>query len=151
MDGVDGCQLETSVQPPQFLSVVEYMRPIHYHATENATIQEAIRQSQEASRRLGQEQTIITFDLATAKRPYAIVWNSPNTFKDVFIRLGSFHIICAYFNAIGKVVEGSGFEEVVLEAGICACGSMNGVLTGKHYNRALMVHTTFLEAPERLL
>jgi hypothetical protein len=38
-----------------------------------------------------------------------------------------------------------------LEAGICASGSLNGVLTGKHYNRALMVHTTFLESLERLL
>ena len=143
--------LVTSVQPPQYPSVVEYMRPIHHPATENATVQEAIRQSQDASQKLGQEQTIITFDLATAKKAYAIVWNSPDTFKDVFIRLGSFHIICAYFNAIGKVVEGSGFEEIVLEAGICASGSLNGVLTGKHYNRALMVHTTFLESLERLL
>ena len=52
---------------------------------------------------------------------------------------------------MGKVLEGSGFEEIVLESGLCASGSLNGVMSGKHYNRALNVHRVYLEAMERLL
>ena len=143
--------LSTNKNPPEFPSKVSYMRPIHHPATENATIQEVLKRSKEASEILGQDQTIVTFDLATAKKAYSIIWNAPNTYKDVFIRLGTFHVICAYFKAMGKVLEGSGFEEVVLESGMCASGSINGVMTGKHYNRALKIHKVYLEAMERLL
>ena len=34
---------------------------------------------------------------------------------------------------------------------MCSSGSLNGVMTGKHYNRAMIVHKVFLEAMERLL
>lgn len=52
---------------------------------------------------------------------------------------------------MGKALEGSGFEEIILESGICSSGSLNGVMTGKHYNRAMIVHKVFLEAMDRLL
>ena len=101
--------LSTHTNPPEFPSKVSYMRPIHHPATENATIQEVLKRSKEASQKLGQDQTIVTFDLATAKKAYSIIWNAPNTYKDVFIRLGTFHIICAYFKAMGKVLKGFEF------------------------------------------
>ena len=72
------------------------MRPIRYPATENDTIQELLRRSKEASQKLEQEHTIITLDLTTAKKAYSIIWQDPETYKDVFIRLGTFHIICAF-------------------------------------------------------
>ena len=37
--------LSTKKAPPSFPSKVEYMRPIHYPATENATIEEVLRRS----------------------------------------------------------------------------------------------------------
>ena len=54
---------------------------------------------------------------------------------------------------MGKVLEGSSFVEIVLELepGLCASGSLYGVMSGKHYNRALNVHRVYLEAMERLL
>ena len=52
---------------------------------------------------------------------------------------------------MGNTLEGSGFEEIVIEAGMCSSGSMNGIMAGKHYNRAMIVHKLFLEAMERLL
>ena len=119
----------------------------------NATIQEVLRSSQEASQKLEQEHTItiITLDLATAKKAYSIIWQDPETYKNVFIRLGTFHTICAFFKALGKTLEGSGFEEIVLESGMCSSGSMNGIMAGKHYNCAMTVHKLFLETMEKLL
>ena len=52
---------------------------------------------------------------------------------------------------MGKALEGFGFEEIILESGMCSSGSLNGVMTGKHYNRAMIVHKVFLEAMERRL
>ena len=45
----------------------------------------------------------------------------------------------------------SGFEEVLIESGICARGLIEQVLTGKHYNDALRVHKVVYEALERIL
>ena len=44
-----------------------------------------------------------------------------------------------------------GFEEVLIESGICASGSIEQVLTGKRYNCALRVHKVVYEALERIL
>ena len=45
----------------------------------------------------------------------------------------------------------SGFEEIVIEAVVCASGSLQKVMSGKHYNRALRVHKLVLKALKRLL
>lgn len=49
------------------------------------------------------------------------------------------------------MLRGSGFSDIVMEASICASGSLEKVLSGKHYNRALRVHKIVIEALERLL
>ena len=48
-------------------------------------------------------------------------------------------------------MKGSGFEEVVIEAGLCAGGSLDSILKGRHYNRAMEIHGWVAVAPERLL
>ena len=48
-------------------------------------------------------------------------------------------------------MKGSGFEEIIIEADVWASGSLQKVMSGKHYNRAPSVHKLVLEALERLL
>ena len=55
-----------------------------------------------------------------------------------------------FFSVIGKIVQGSGFEEVVYQAGLCTSGGIKGVLSGKHYNRSWRIHECLAEAIERL-
>ena len=52
---------------------------------------------------------------------------------------------------IGKHVKGNSFEDIIIEAGICANGSPHKVLSGKYYNHALRVHKLMLEALKRLI
>ena len=127
------------------------MEPLSQPITEHATVQEVVKISQDASRAVGQEFTFITFDLAVAKMAYSLVWQNKILYKDVIIHLGVFHILCAYLKAIGKVMCGSGFEEVVIDSKICASGSIEKVMKDKHYNRSLRVYKTVMEALERLL
>ena len=53
------------------------------------------------------------------------------------------------FVVLGKLVCGSGFEDVVFQTGICSSGSLNGVFSGSHYNRCWTVHSIFAEALDR--
>ena len=89
-----------------------------------------------------------TFDLAVAKRAYALVWEKPQVYIQGYI---SFHLVCAYMGVLGKSIRGMGFEEILIESGICASGSIAKVITGKHYNRALRVYKVVFEALEQLL
>ena len=52
---------------------------------------------------------------------------------------------------MGQFVSGSGFEDIVHQAGLCASGSLKGAPRGKHYNRAWSVYEHFSDALERLL
>ena len=80
-----------------------------------------------------------------------LLWQYPQFYKDHIVLMGSFHTLCAYLRVIGKKVTGSGFEDILSEAALITPGSLNGVLTGKQYNRALVCHKSLVEALERLL
>ena len=53
--------------------------------------------------------------------------------------------------ALGKYVRCSGFEKILIESGIRTSGSIEKVMTGKHYDQAIHVHRIVAEALERLL
>lgn len=79
-------------------SFIEYMPPLNASINDNATIQELLYISQHASKEVGQSTTIVTFDLAVAKKAYNIIWKHNNTFRDVFVHL-VFHTILSYLSA----------------------------------------------------
>ena len=132
-------------------STIDYLPPIMASITENSTVQEVLRIAQKATEEFGQIVTLITFDLAAAKKAYNIIWQEPTKYDNVSVHLGAFHILLSYFGALGKSMRGTGIEDILIESGVCASGSIDGVLKGKQFNRAMMVHTTILEAFERLL
>ena len=141
---------ETSKNSSVQQSAVDYMAPVFAPVTKKATVQHILKLSQQASLEV-QQYKVVTFDLAVAKKAYSLVWQSPEEFSDVIVRMGSFHLTCAFMGALGKKMRCSGLEEVLIESGICASGSIEQVLTGKHYNRALRVHKVVYEALERIL
>ena len=48
----------------------------------------------------------------------------------------------------GHTLNGSGMSDVLLEVGLISSGSINGVLSGKHYSRAMNCHRIMLESLE---
>ena len=63
----------------------------------------------------------------------------------------SFHLICAYLKMIGKKMNESRLADVLLEAGVMSIGSMNSVMSGKNYSRAINCYKVMAEGLERLL
>ena len=81
-----------------------------------------------------------------------ILWDSDSEeLSNVIVRMSSFHLTCAFMGALGKKMRCSGFEEVLIESGICPSGLIEQVLTGKHCNHALCVHKVVYKALERIL
>ena len=64
--------------------------------------------------------------------------------------MGTFHFVSAYMKMLGKKMEGTGLADIFQESGLVS-GSVNGVMNGKNYDRALHCHKILMEALERLL
>jgi len=52
----------------------------------------------------------------------------------------------AYFGAIGYILEESGGPQILTDTGVLAPGSLNGFISGKHFNRYKRLHTILAAA-----
>ena len=80
-----------------------------------------------------------------------MAWAHQNKFKSIILRLGTFHTICTYLAVIGRRFGDAGITDVAIESEVIAEGSMTGVLTGKHYNRAVRFHKLLYESMMRMI
>lgn len=136
---------------PQNKTTIEYYPVINSPITEYTTVQQCLRYAEKATHEVGQEYVICTFDLGVCMKAYPLVWNNPDRYKKHIVLIGSFHVICAYLKMIGKKMQGTGLGDVFLEAGLITSGSLDSVLKGKQYTRAMTCHKATMEALERLL
>lgn len=136
---------------PTKLTTIDYYPVINHPITEYRTVQECLRYAEEATKEVGQEYVVTTFDLGVCMKALPLIWNNTARYEKHIIMIGTFHLICAYLRMVGKKMAGSGLSEVMLEAGLIGTGSIKGVLTGKHYDRAMHCHKIVLESLERLL
>ncbi|MCG7882443.1 MAG: hypothetical protein JAY96_12745 [Candidatus Thiodiazotropha endolucinida] len=136
---------------PTILTTIDYYPVINRPITEYKTVQECLRYAEEASKEVGQTYVITTFDLGVCMKAFPLIWNNPQKYANHIVMIGTFHLVCAYLKMLGKKMAGSGLSDVMLEAGLIGTGSIQGVLTGKHYERAMHCHKIVLESLERLL
>lgn len=70
-----------------------------------------------------------------------------DSFKDKWIiHPGQFHIVLCALRCLGQTIEGSGLDQVWVEADIFSNVTVNQIITGKHYNRAIEYHLVTLQA-----
>ena len=131
-------------------TVMTYLPPIPKSITEYSTISLLFERSRELRMASNMQYCHITMDIGAAIKAYQVLWNNPQIWNDIIIHLGDFHAMMACFGAIGSFIKGSGFEEIVFQTGLCSPGSINGAISGKHYNRCWYVHEIFSESISRL-
>ena len=64
--------------------------------------------------------------------------------------MGEFHTCMAFLACIGKRFGDAGLQDVLIESGVVASGSVTGVLNGHHYNRSIRSLKLFCEALQKL-
>ena len=117
------------------------------------TVQEVLRQVKAKAESLGLESTDLVFDHAIYAKAVEVLTNPANKDLQSFInlRMGPFHACCIYLAVLGKRFGFAGLTEIIVEADLNGPGSVEAVLRGKHYNRALRVMKTVYEALMRLI
>ena len=124
---------------------------IHGSASEFSTIFTVMKVSQEVARRLQQDESVITFDLAIYMKAKQIQLKFPEEFKNTVIRMGGFHIALNYLSLLGKKYANSGLEDLLIGSGVYAAGTTSVLMLGKSYNRGIRAHKLSMEALFRLL
>ena len=113
---------------------IGYMENINLPPTRLDVVAQTLKQSRVAQE-CHQEYVIVTYDLAVAKLAMQIQLAEAPLFDNVFICFGAFHIMLAYFASLGYLLDGSGGPDILTESEVLAAGSLNGFMSGKHYNR----------------
>lgn len=119
---------------------VLYMENITLPPTRLDVVLETMKVSQQVANECGEDFMVVHYDLAIAKPALQIQAVESPRFDNLFIAFGPFHISLAYFGALGHLIDSSGGPEILTECGVLAPGSLNGLLSGKHYNRCKRLH-----------
>lgn len=122
------------------LQKVFYLAPINKSPTTPDVVYETLRQTQQIATECGQASIMVTYDLAIAIIAMRLRSTEKPTFDNVFINCGKFHIQMAFFHAIGIFINDCGSTNVLSDIEILASGSVNGFVSGKHFNRCKRIH-----------
>ncbi|KAJ8346686.1 hypothetical protein SKAU_G00280870 [Synaphobranchus kaupii] len=143
-----GFNISTRDQEPISQDIVGYLPTINSPATQLTTVFEILNQSELIRKELHLETIVVVMDQALYAKATEIAWKHKERFSNILLRMGTFHTICNALAILGKRFRDAGLKDICIEAAIVAEGSVNGVLDGKHYNRA--VHKYIYEALMRL-
>ncbi len=126
--------------------VLSYMEPIGKPPTRLDVVQETMNIAMQVAKECNEDYMPVTYDLAIAKPALQIQSAKAPDYKKLFICFGPFHIKLAIFRALGYLLNGSGGDYVLVESGVLALGSLNGVIQGTFYNRAKRFHSLLATA-----
>ena len=76
----------------------------------------------------------LILDAGAYVNAYRLLCNYPDKFSKIVLHPGDFHFMKEVFTMLGAIVKGYGFQNVLFQARVCSTGSLNGVLSGSHYN-----------------
>lgn len=141
---------------------IGYLPNLNASPTSDAVVLKTMKIAKNIATECNQEFIIVSYDLAIASKAYKIQQSMRPEFDNVFINLGAFHIELSYFKvshqqisythfknlyivwffiqAIGKFIDSSGITKLMVESGLLAEGSVNGITRGKHFNRCKKLH-----------
>ena len=132
-------------------SNIGYCPMIDGNSTEYSTIYTVLEHAQKLTSALGQQDTVLTFDLLIYMKAKQIQWRYPEEFANVNLRMGGFHIALNDLGLIGKNYLDSGLGDLLIESGVYAAGTTSVLMKGKSYNRGVRAHKLVSEAMFRLM
>ena len=86
------------------------------------------------------------FDQALYAKATEVIWKQRDKFLEVIPQMGIFHTLCTLLSIIGKRFQDAGLRDLIIESGVIAQGSVEKVLLGKHYNRAVRLYKLMYQA-----
>lgn len=132
-------------------SKIGYLDTLDHPATDTSTIYTLLKRAVEIRQRLNLSSVVAVFDQAMYAKASQVLWEKKEEFPCVVLMLGTFHLLLAMLAVIGKRFGDAGIKEAATLSGIVAEGSINTVISGKCYSRAVRLYKLLYEALLRML
>jgi hypothetical protein len=129
---------------------IGYLPTINAPATQMSTMFEILNQVLRIMGLLQIPNIACVFDQAMYEKAMDVKWRHAEQFQHIVVRMGAFHTCCNLMGTIGKRFVDAGLRDLAVESGIVAEGSVENVMSGKKYNRAVRFHKLVYEAFLRL-
>ncbi|KAG5868787.1 hypothetical protein JTB14_001696 [Gonioctena quinquepunctata] len=115
------CRIMKDNTPKQKVS---YLTLINLSLTETSVVELTMTQAQKVGVECDQKYVQVRYDLAIAEIALKIQATETPKFDNLFIHLGSFHLMMAFFKAIGVFINECGLSHMMVESKIIASGSV---------------------------
>lgn len=139
-------------EKPKRKTTSDYFDTINHPFTEYETMEELLRVSKEATQAVGQEYPIGTYDLGGCMKILPMIWKDLEQYGKEISLIGGFHLGMRFIGKLCAVkMKGSGYMEILLEAGLVTGGCMKNVENGTAYSKALHDLKAASEGFERMM
>ena len=135
---------------PNVPTNIDYYQAIPSHPSDFNTVYTVLKRAETLFTRAWQEMIILTWDKALYSKAQIIKWRNADEFENYFNQMGGLHRATNYMGDIGTIMEGSWFEDCLVEPGIYSNTVISKVNRGKAYKRGKRAHKLLLEAFLRL-
>ena len=132
---------------PSVPSNIGYCQAIPSHPSDFNTVYTVLKRAEALFR---QEMIILTWDEALYSKAQIIKWRNADECENLFNRMGGFHQATNYMGDIRTIMEGSGFEDCLVESGIYSSAVISKISRGEACNRGMRAHKLLFEALSRL-
>ena len=122
------------------LQTVGYMKNLNLPPTRLDVVAKTLTISQQLAQECNDPIAVVHYDLPIAKPALQVQAEEKPKYDNIFICFGPFHIQLAYSGALGHILDGSGGPYILTENDVLAPGSLNGFISGKHFNRCKRLH-----------
>ena len=152
LPGWSGFHSLSSPKEESGIHTITYLPAINKSPTKLDTVQEVLFQVREKSETLGLKSADLVLDHAIYSKALEILTQPENRELHDFInlRMGGFHATCIFIAVIGKRFGLAGLKDLLVETNIVGTNSIDLVLKGKQYNRAIRALKTVYEALQRV-
>ncbi|KAL1268455.1 hypothetical protein QQF64_033818 [Cirrhinus molitorella] len=131
-------------------SALYYLPVIEASPTEMSTVNTILERSVQIADQLELDHIVLVFDQAIYAKAQQIRWKDDNLTRRIVIRLGEFHTCMSFLGILGKKFGDAGLQDILIESEVVAPGSINGVISGHHYNRSMRAHKLLYESLQRI-
>jgi len=132
---------EMQIEKCEKATVIGYGPFLPLSPTNPDVVQESVDYCMTVSKDMGQEFCVLTCDQAIYEIVLALQKKHPTKYDHLILRMGGFHIAMNFQGAIGKLMKGTGLEDLFIEGGVCLPGTANKIMSGKDYYQMLRAHT----------
>ena len=122
------------------VSAVAFNPIIMAPPTDHSTIYTTMKRMKEAASVLGQSHIPVFFDMAILMKALEIKWSRDQELNGVIPFEGGLHFLMSVFSGIGSLYGDAGLQNLLCDSDVYATGSVQQIISGKDFHRAVMAY-----------